>query len=829
MKRISLIFITLVTYVGSSFSQVVSISDAKAEGANSTVSVSGTVLNGSELDPVIRYIQDETGGLAVYSSTYASQMSRGDKVEITGQLTDYYNLLELNPVSDFTKISSGNALPEPAVLSPDQWDEDHEGMLVKVEKVVFAAGGTTFAGKTNYTITAEGQSGEVRINSTSSPLVGQVIPVDTVTLIGILSQYSTYYQLLLRDADDIISSKAISLRSTVTTSNISTSGFDLSWVTDVVGSTEAQYGKTPDLELGTIPDQGESKDHTLSISGAQPAEVYYVRPFSVLGEDTVKAPVGVYITASGSSGNMKVYFNRTVDNSVAIATNAIQLDHAIDDTLIDYINRAQESIDIAIYNFNNSGISNISNALNAAYDRGIKIRVVYDGNTDNAGINGLDPGIGKIASPESVYPIYGIMHNKFVIFDADATDPNVPVLWTGSTNFTDGQINTDPNNVIIIQDQSLAKAYTLEFNEMFGSEGLQPDASKSRFGPDKTDNTPHDFVIGGTKVECYFSPSDGTNARILENISSADYQLYVATMLITRTDIGYAIRDQKNAGADVKVLLNDIDESTASAVTVSTTLQGSIGGNFRTTGETGIMHDKYLVADPSHSDSDPLVLTGSHNWSSSAEQRNDENTLVIHSQEIADQYYQDFTARFQNGVTVADAPACVNDYYTLSSGNSINYNVTNNDNIPSEATLSIIKQPSHGTASVNANTSILYTPDNDFTYGLDTISYEVCLVSDNSLCNDANFVVYVNRPSSVGANISDRLLLYPNPVKDVLFINSSKSVTRLVVMDANGRKLFAIEPGKSKFSLSLPEAKGIYFIRLNMSDGESLLKKVVKK
>ena len=57
------------------------------------------------------------------------------------------------------------------------------------------------------------------------------------------------------------------------------------------------------------------------------------------------------------------------------------------------------------------------------------------------------------------------MHNKFVVFDANSSDPDKPIVWTGATNFTDGQINTDPNNVIIVQDQSLAKTFQLEFKE----------------------------------------------------------------------------------------------------------------------------------------------------------------------------------------------------------------------------------------------------------------------------------------------------------------------------------------------------------------------------
>jgi len=38
---------------------------------------------------------------------------------------------------------------------------------------------------------------------------------------------------------------------------------------------------------------------------------------------------------------------------------------------------------------------------------------------------------------------------------------------------------------------------------------------------------------------------------------------------------------------------------------------------------------------------------GSHNWSTAAEMDNDENTLLVHSGEIARQYVQEFAARYK--------------------------------------------------------------------------------------------------------------------------------------------------------------------------------------
>jgi hypothetical protein len=56
--------------------------------------------------------------------------------------------------------------------------------------------------------------------------------------------------------------------------------------------------------------------------------------------------------------------------------------------------------------------------------------------------------------------------------------------------------------------------------------------------------------------------------------------------------------------------------------------------------------------DHSSLDSDPTVLTGSHNWSSAAQTTNDENTVVVHDARVANLYLQEFMARWgqPNGV-----------------------------------------------------------------------------------------------------------------------------------------------------------------------------------
>ncbi|HKK88305.1 MAG TPA: phospholipase D-like domain-containing protein, partial [Saprospiraceae bacterium] len=49
--------------------------------------------------------------------------------------------------------------------------------------------------------------------------------------------------------------------------------------------------------------------------------------------------------------------------------------------------------------------------------------------------------------------------------------------------------------------------------------------------------------------------------------------------------------------------------------------------------------------------SDPTVVTGSHNWSRSAEERNDENTLIIYDEDISNIFQQEFEKRWAESTT----------------------------------------------------------------------------------------------------------------------------------------------------------------------------------
>ena len=340
------------------------------------------------------------------------------------------------------------------------------------------------------------------------------------------------------------------------------------------------------------------------------------------------------ITSFSQSEKIKVYFNHPVNNSASSLADAIYVSH-FEDTVVAYINRIQSTLDIAIYSTESLPIVN---AINAAAARGVVVRFIAAANTgtNNSELGSVSSSIPLIQRPDDGE----VMHNKFLIMDI--ADPLRATVMTGSTNHSDNSLHNDWNNMVIIQDQSLAFAYRTEFEEMWGSTGAQPNAANSKFGAAKTDNTPHNFTIDGIPVELYFSPSDGTTSHIVSAINSANTDIQFAMLTFINNDLGDAVKARHQAGIDVKGIIENI-YYLGSEYNGLVNAGVNVLSHFTT---LYFMHHKYGIVDANNPSSDPLVITGSHNWTNSAETDYDENTLIIHSAEIAGMYFEEFSQTF---------------------------------------------------------------------------------------------------------------------------------------------------------------------------------------
>jgi phosphatidylserine/phosphatidylglycerophosphate/cardiolipin synthase-like enzyme len=819
------------------------ILEARQMGVGAVVTVTGIATNGSELG-IIRYFQDETAGIAAYGSLVGS-VNRGDIITVTGTLKNYNQLLEIDPVSSVVVNSTGNPIPTPILLTPNQLSETYEARLVKVNNVIFNDGGQTFTGNNKYEFSANGQTGAIYIKNGQN-MVGTVIPTGPVNLTAILSQFdysnpNTGYQLLPRDINDISLTSSIYLTATLLNTDFTKTTLDFSWVTNIEGTHEMYYGPTEEgVTQNMISSPGTSTNHSINLSGLNPGEITWVQAISVSGEDTARSGVQSFATISNSTGEIISYFNSPVDHSYSTGEDAIYLPETMDDTLIKYIERAKYTIDFTMYNFNNAFISNVSDALIAAANNGVRVRVIGCGTTNNLGIDEMiGSAVHILIGPDDNHRT-GIMHNKFIIFDAQSADPNDPLVWTGSTNLTDGQINLDANNVIIVQDQSLARTYQIEFEEMWGGSGDEPDEAKALFGSAKRNNTPHEFMIDGNYVECYFSPTDGVNSRIVDVINTAANDLSVATMLITRTEMANAIADRKSAGVAVNVITNaegnnssTVNQILASSLTTHNTFDDV---------STGILHHKYMIVDQYDPASDPMVFTGSHNWSAAADNDNDENTLVVHNATLANVYYQQFVHRFVENLGVLieleNPPTAVDDLGETGVDQLLSVPVLENDVLQAPVVLTIEQPATQGDSFIpftNPNV-INYQPADGF-LGQDSIVYKIAYLAEPDLFDMATIYINVVDDAGIGEinGISD-FKVFPNPVaEDInLSINATENGTiSLTVSDLSGKQLLkkelSVNIGNNQYTYNNHHlSPGIYLLKLSRENTFAIQKLIIQ-
>ncbi|WP_338876062.1 putative Ig domain-containing protein [Spirosoma sp. SC4-14] len=169
------------------------ISIARA-GVGNTYTIQGRVTVTNQLGARQIYIQDQTGGIAVYSGStgddLASLVQLGDSVLARGPVTVYNGYLEITSpaATSFTVISGvGTVIPTPMTITPDQL-ANYQGQLVAIDNATISGSDPTFSGGTSYTVTASGQSGTLRI-SANSPLAGAGRPSNPVSVTGISDRF----------------------------------------------------------------------------------------------------------------------------------------------------------------------------------------------------------------------------------------------------------------------------------------------------------------------------------------------------------------------------------------------------------------------------------------------------------------------------------------------------------------------------------------------------------------------------------------------------------------------------------------------------------------
>ncbi|RPI87504.1 MAG: phospholipase [Chloroflexi bacterium] len=310
----------------------------------------------------------------------------------------------------------------------------------------------------------------------------------------------------------------------------------------------------------------------------------------------------------------EVYFTDPVN-----VNNPSDWQASLEGRLIEKINAAQSSIHIASFEFD---LTPVAEALVAAKQRGVDVRWVTD---DESGLEAdEDPDRGQFAMLRNAGievrsdDRSALMHNKFWIFDGQ-------IVWTGSTNITENGIFKQNNNTIVIQSPELAAIYEREFQEMWNGE----------FGPTSTSQLDNQAVmINNSGIAVIFTSEDpALEQAIIPLVNSATQSIRFLAFSFTDYPLAEAMIKRSQSGVGVAGVFERFGSDT-DAAEFDTLFCGQVP--VRNDGNGSFMHHKVIVVDERY------VITGSLNYSTNAEESNDENVIIIDNPEIARLYMQEF-------------------------------------------------------------------------------------------------------------------------------------------------------------------------------------------
>lgn len=628
-------------------SQPVPIADARQLPQGTEVTITGWITVASQFAGPV-YLQDETAGIAWYNGALMADewlvgAIIGDSIVLTGEIGNFNNLLQIINDSYFEIFPESNREVEPIDITIEQMKSgNYEGWLARISELEFEATGT-FAGGTNYIITDATGEGELRVdNETNIP--GTLIPNGPVEVTGAVGRFYNTYQILPRFTHDIeILSGPIILSAPPYEVSATSNSISFAWETMHAGHSEIRYGTTPALELGNVMDETHKTQHNLTITGLDPATIYKIQLRSAFDADT--SATNLYITSTGSpagtTGEILTFFNKDVVHELATFREA---DQNIDfsEKLIEYIQMAEETAEFAFYNISGSVGQSIAAEIIEAHNRGVDIRVIVSGHTGSTNEIVTQLSGAGVKAVQSLGTAQ--MHNKFAVFDTHHSDPSRSFAITSSWNATDQGTYNQFQNMVVIQDVALARAYLREFNQMWGGSSGAFNPNQALFSYEKTVVNPTVFWVGDdeTKIEVYFSPQANVEAQINRTLTSAEASIDLGLNLITRRTISNTMRTRFNDGVSVRGVIGSIAEQGSEFAYLATWADV----HHFSQAAFGLLHHKYAIIDGLDGSLDSKVITGSHNWSSNANFTNDENIVIIHNSRVANEYFQEFAARY---------------------------------------------------------------------------------------------------------------------------------------------------------------------------------------
>jgi len=322
--------------------------------------------------------------------------------------------------------------------------------------------------------------------------------------------------------------------------------------------------------------------------------------------------------------------------------------------MIELIDSSQATLDFAVMGFSHV---DVVDAMIRAYDRGVQVRMVGDsGHLYNSGYKRLIERHIPVVTGNDAH----IMHDKFMIVDGR-------FLFAATANWTPTDLEHNSNNFVSIDSPFVCADFQAEFDQMWDG----------AFGHQKVHNdNGRVYNLGDTEVEVWFSPNEDAMGRILELVDAAEESVRFTIFAFTKDQVGSAfirkqeefVRKDLEDGISLDADFRDrrsvagvIDQSQLHSngqyhevyrllgAEIPLRMDGNDAskqpGDYQAGG--GRLHSKTMVLDAYGEN--PVVITGSFNWSASATQSNDEFLMVFKGPRIAQEFDGYFEYLYKNG------------------------------------------------------------------------------------------------------------------------------------------------------------------------------------
>lgn len=309
--------------------------------------------------------------------------------------------------------------------------------------------------------------------------------------------------------------------------------------------------------------------------------------------------------------------------------------------LIRAIDATKKTLDIAIYEL---AIREVHDALKRAKDRGVKVRIVMD----EGHVYPTKPGARRTPEVQAMIDdgfaiktlrggdAYGIMHNKFAVFDG-------VLLETGSYNWSRAADTMHFENALFDDSAARIASYQGYWDWMWSSARpvdlahppaqvvLDENGHSAPMPPAPQDAVrPVDF--NGTKFPRESFTPHGTASLIAAAIDASKTSVDLANFSFTNAEIIEALKRAKDRGLKVRLIFDRYQYGMLKEGAEMTDMGFDVRLSDGRSGPRSVMHNKFGVFDGK------LVETGSFNWTWNGELNNYENAVYLDAPDDAAGY-----------------------------------------------------------------------------------------------------------------------------------------------------------------------------------------------